>query len=43
MYYTLERLYNQGRITEAGLKKAVSFGWITEEQKVEIIASKKVA
>lgn len=40
MYYTLLRLYNEGRLTEKGLSNAVAKGWITEEQKQEIIASK---
>lgn len=42
MYYTLLRLYNEGRLTDAQLNNAVKKGWITEEQKEEIINSKKV-
>lgn len=40
MYHTLYRLYIEGRLTEIGLTNAVSKGWIVEEQKQEIIASK---
>lgn len=40
MYYTLLRLYIEGRLTENGLTNAVSKTWITDEQKQEIIASK---
>jgi phenylpyruvate tautomerase PptA (4-oxalocrotonate tautomerase family) len=39
MYETLLRLYKTGKLTEAGLTNAVTKGWITEEQKAEIIAS----
>jgi len=39
MYETLLRLYNEGRLKETGLAKAVTLGWITEEQKTEILAS----
>ena len=38
MYETLLRLYKEGRLKEVGLAKAVVKGWITEEQKAEIIA-----
>ena len=41
MYNTLKRLYLTGKIKETGLSNAVKKGWITEEQKAEIIASKK--
>lgn len=41
MYERLKRLYNEGRCTEAMLERAVKFGWITEEQKDEIISSKE--
>lgn len=41
MFETLKEMYNAGRITEAGLKKAVKFGWITEEQMNEIIGFKE--
>lgn len=37
MFETLKEMYLNGRITEAGLRKAVKFGWITEEQMNEII------
>lgn len=39
MYETLLRLYQESRLKETGLTKAVTLGWITEEQKSEIIAS----
>lgn len=35
----LKRLYNAGRIDEAGLQRAVDKGIITAEQKEEIIRS----
>ena len=34
------RLYLEGRLTDAGLDKAVERGWITEEQKQIIINAK---
>lgn len=40
MYNTLKRLYLTGKINEIGLSNAVKKGWITEEQKQEIISSK---
>lgn len=42
MFETLMRLYDGGRgkLTDEGLEKAVLKGWITEEQKEEILASK---
>ena len=40
MYYTLLRLYTEDRLTEKGLTNAISKGWISAEQKVEIINSK---
>lgn len=41
MYDLVKKLYLEGKIDEAtGLANAVKFGWITEEQKQEIIASK---
>ena len=43
MYYTLLRLYKEGRLTDAKLHNAVLKGWITEEQETEIKASKKTA
>ena len=30
------RLYIAGKLSEAGLKRAVAFGWITAEQYVEL-------
>ena len=39
MYETLYRLYHEQKLTIAQLDKAISFGWITEEQKQQIIAS----
>ena len=40
MYERLKRLYQEGDLTEKGLDRAVKFGWITNEQKEEIVASK---
>ncbi len=40
MYERVKMLYEQGRLTEKGLENAVKLGWITNEQKAEIIASK---
>lgn len=37
MYETIRRLYEEGKLTETGLSKAVSDGLITEEQKEEIM------
>lgn len=39
MYTTLQRLYNNGKgpLTVAELNRAVSIGWITEQQKNSII------
>lgn len=34
-----KRLYNEGRITEAGLDKAVRLGLITAAEKVEIMTA----
>lgn len=39
MYETLLRLYQEGRLKETGLAKAVTLTWISEEQKAEIITS----
>ena len=39
MYERLKRLYNEGKIDEEGLQRAVDKGWITEEQREEIIRS----
>lgn len=43
MYERLKKLYLQGRLTEAALKKAVTRGWIAEEELQEILDSKKEA
>ena len=40
MYDTVKRLYLEGKIDETGLTRAVTFKWISEEQKQEIIDSK---
>lgn len=40
MYERLKALYRAGRLTDAQLADAVKRGWITEEQRVEIAASK---
>ena len=32
MYNTLLRMWKNGKITEAKIDKAVTLGWITEEQ-----------
>lgn len=37
MFERLKRLYNEGKIDAEALEKAVEKGWITEEQKNEII------
>jgi hypothetical protein len=39
MYETLLRLWKEGKLTEESLNTAVLKGWITEEQKQEILAS----
>lgn len=38
MYPTIERLYGEGRLSEMQLDNAVVKGWITEEEKQQIIA-----
>lgn len=43
MYKRLKRLYHAGRLTEAALQNAVERGWITLEEKEEIIATKPTA
>lgn len=40
MFNRLKRLYEQGKIGEEELTNAVEKGWITEEQKDEIINGK---
>lgn len=37
MFETLQRLYLEGKLTLQGLENAVIKGWITEEQKQEIL------
>lgn len=37
MYNRLKRLYDEGRITQEKLRKAVELGWITAEEYMEII------
>jgi hypothetical protein len=39
MYNRLLTLYQEGRLTEQMLSNAVKKGWITEEQKQQIIES----
>lgn len=43
MYKRLKRLYHAGRLTDEALQNAVERGWITLEQKQEIIESKTAA
>jgi hypothetical protein len=38
MFETLQRLWNEGKLTELKLDNAVIKGWITEKQKAEIMA-----
>lgn len=40
MYNNLLRLYKLGRLSDAALTNAVNKGWITEEQKQTIMASR---
>jgi len=37
MFERLKALYNDGKITAEHLNRAVQKGWITEEQKNEVI------
>jgi hypothetical protein len=37
MYETLCKLWQEGKLTEAMLDKAVTLGWITPQQKAEIM------
>lgn len=41
MYNRLKKLYLAGRLNDTGLENAVAKGWITEEQKAEIVEAKK--
>ena len=36
-YERIKRLYHEGKLTEAGLDRAVAFGWITEDEKQQIM------
>lgn len=38
MFETLKRLWTEGKLTEAMLNNAIAKGWITVEQKAEIMA-----
>lgn len=40
MYERLKRLFEEKKLTAAGLANAVIVGWITAEQKKEIMAKK---
>ena len=40
-YNRLKKLYLAGRLNDVGLENAVTRGWITEDQKAEIIEAKK--
>lgn len=40
MFERLKRLYTEKKLTAAGLANAVIVGWITAEQKKEILAGK---
>lgn len=40
MYNRLKKLYLAGRLNDTGLENAVTRGWITEDQKAEIIEAK---
>lgn len=37
MYETIKRLYDTGRLSEAGVERAVKKGWITEDQASNIL------
>ena len=41
MYNLLKKLKLAGRLNDVGLENAVTRGWITEDQKAEIIEAKK--
>lgn len=41
MYSIVKKIYLEGKIDDTGLDNAVTKGWITEEQKAEIIAAKE--
>ena len=41
MYATVRRLYMDEKIDESGLDNAIKSGWITSEEKANIIAEKR--
>ncbi len=41
MYATVRRLYMAEKIDESGLDNAIKRGWITSEEKANIIAEKR--
>lgn len=41
MYNKLLSMYQRGLLTEVQLQKAVEKGWISEEEKIQIILSKQ--
>lgn len=41
MYATVRRLYLTGKIDESGLDNAIKRGWITEQEKANIITEKR--
>ena len=43
MYKRLKKLYLAGRLNDTGLENAVTRGWITEDQKAEIIEANAIA
>ena len=42
MFYTLKRLFAQGKIDEQCLSNAVTKGWITEAEKQMILATPQI-
>ena len=38
MYESIKRLYEAGRLSEAGVKAAAAKGWITPQQAAEIMS-----
>lgn len=42
MFERVKRLYETGKITEAGLTNAVKIGWISAEEKEKILAGAKL-
>lgn len=43
MFWTLKRMYLEGKLPKVGLENAVAKNWITEEQMREIIDAKEEA